>query len=81
MELVFEIFSEEIPARMQSGAKKHLIELAQKLFKSNDIIFGSLDSFVSPRRLVLIAKNLDFSRALAEKFVYKKGPSCKDSQK
>ncbi|NRA73575.1 MAG: glycine--tRNA ligase subunit beta [Rickettsiales bacterium] len=81
MELVFEIFSEEIPARMQATARKHLAESSQKIFKANDINFESLNSFVTPRRLTLIADGLDFSKALADKFIYKKGPNCNASSK
>jgi glycyl-tRNA synthetase beta chain len=75
MELVFEIFSEEIPARMQAGARRTMIALATKEFASADISFKSLNAFVSPRRLALIVQGLDFSKALTEKFIYKKGPS------
>ena len=81
MELVFEIFSEEIPARMQAAAKKTFAELAKKEFKTADIAFKSLNSFISPRRLVLVIQGLDFSKTLVEKFIYKKGPSSSASEK
>jgi glycyl-tRNA synthetase beta chain len=76
MELVFEIFSEEIPARMQSNARKSLAELAAHEFKALEIEFKNLESFVTPRRLALVVQGLDFSKTQIENFIYKKGQSC-----
>jgi len=54
LELILEIFSEELPARMQSRARTSLAETAKKEFKSAGIDFESLNTFVSARRLTLI---------------------------
>ena len=57
-ELFLELFSEEIPARMQSGAAEQLRTKASDALKSNGFSFLKCDTFVTPRRLVLVVDGL-----------------------
>ncbi len=53
-EFFLELFSEEIPADLQSNARKELKEIFQKFLDENDIIVnGKVKSFSTPNRLVL----------------------------
>ena len=60
-DFVLEIFSEEIPARMQKNSAENFLKIAQEVLAKNNLNFdeNSIKVFISPRRLVLILKNLD----------------------
>lgn len=53
-DLLLELFSEEIPARMQGNAAAHLVTALESALK----IPLDITSYVAPRRLAIIAKNL-----------------------
>ena len=57
-ELLVEFFSEEIPARMQLRAAEDLKTLAAKFLGEAGFTNAALESYVTPRRLVLVAPNL-----------------------
>ncbi len=57
-ELFIEFFSEEIPARMQSRGAEDLKTLAGEYFSAAGFADVKMDSYVTPRRLVLVAHNL-----------------------
>ncbi|MBF0325039.1 MAG: glycine--tRNA ligase subunit beta [Alphaproteobacteria bacterium] len=57
-ELLLEIFSEEIPARMQAGAALSLHKLVTDGLTKNGLTFDAAKSFVTPRRLVLVVEGL-----------------------
>ena len=57
-ELLIELFSEEIPARMQKRAGEDLSNLVCDGLKSAGLSFDNARSFVTPRRLVLVLDNL-----------------------
>jgi len=57
-ELLFEILSEEIPARMQKQAAADLKRLASDGLKEAGLDFQSADTYVMPRRLTLIIDGL-----------------------
>ena len=62
-EFFLELFSEEIPAKLQADARKNLLEYFKKFFDENEIyIKGKCNAFSSPNRLVIyidkIAKNI-----------------------
>ena len=61
-ELLVEIFSEEIPARMQKQAAADLARLIGDALKANGIEAKSLETAVGPRRLVLAADGLPKSQ-------------------
>ena len=57
-ELLLELFSEEIPARMQARAAQDLSKLVTDGLKAADLGFDRVETFVTPRRLTLIVDGL-----------------------
>ncbi len=57
-ELLLEIFSEEIPARMQARAAEDLKRLVVDGLKARGLEVGSAMSFATPRRLTLAVENV-----------------------
>lgn len=57
-ELLMELFSEEIPAPMQGDAVKNFNTLFTKKMIRRGIPFGSVHTYVTPRRLVLHVQDL-----------------------
>ncbi|MFT6077281.1 MAG: glycyl-tRNA synthetase beta chain [Rickettsiales bacterium] len=60
-ELLIEIYSEEIPARMQQKALGDFKKIFIELFNKQNIKFSDddLKTFITPRRLTLLVQNLD----------------------
>jgi glycyl-tRNA synthetase beta chain len=61
-ELLLEIFSEEIPARMQARGAEDLARLVGDSLKAQGLEAASLKSFGGPRRLTLVAEGLPKSQ-------------------
>ncbi|TAN59762.1 MAG: glycine--tRNA ligase subunit beta, partial [Magnetospirillum sp.] len=57
-ELLLEILSEEIPARMQARAADDLHKMVADGLAKNGIAFEAARSYVTPRRLVLVIEGL-----------------------
>ncbi|MBI3451501.1 MAG: glycine--tRNA ligase subunit beta [Rhodospirillales bacterium] len=57
-ELLLELFSEEIPARMQARAAEDLKRLMAERLKAAGLDFTRIDSYVTPRRLALVVDGL-----------------------
>jgi glycyl-tRNA synthetase beta chain len=57
-DLLLELLTEEIPARMQAAAARDLRDLAGAKLKAAGLAFAKLDSFASPRRLALAVAGL-----------------------
>ncbi len=57
-ELLLELLSEEIPARMQARAAEDLKRLAAEGLAKAGLAFSRVDAFVTPRRLVLVVDGL-----------------------
>ncbi|MBO9505978.1 glycine--tRNA ligase subunit beta [Thalassospira sp. A3_1] len=57
-ELLLELFSEEIPARMQARASEDLTKLVTDGLKAADLGFDNVEALVTPRRLTLIINGL-----------------------
>lgn len=57
-ELLLELFSEEIPARMQARAAQDLKKLVTDKLKAGGLAFDSADAYVTPRRLTLVVDGL-----------------------
>ncbi len=57
-ELLLELLSEEIPARMQRRAAQDLKRLVTDGLKKARLDFASADAFVTPRRLILVIDGL-----------------------
>ena len=63
-EFFLELFSEEIPAKLQVNARKSLLDILKKFFEENKVeIKGQIKVFSTPNRLVVfidkIAKNIN----------------------
>jgi glycyl-tRNA synthetase beta chain len=69
-ELLLELFSEEIPARMQKRAGEELLRFVCNSLKKADLEFYSATAYVTPRRITLIVTGLP-----------KKQPDVKDERK
>lgn len=71
-ELLVEIFSEEIPARMQARAAEDLKRLVTDALKAANLSFDSAAAYATPRRLALVVDGLPVQQPdLVEE---KKGP-------
>ncbi|WP_342239226.1 glycine--tRNA ligase subunit beta [Inquilinus sp. OTU3971] len=57
-EFLLELFSEEIPARMQARAAEDLKSLVTDALKAAGLAFGRAEAFVTPRRLALVVDGL-----------------------
>ena len=62
-ELLLEIFSEEIPARMQAKAAEDLARLIGDALKAQGLAPASIQSFGSLRRLTLVAEGVPSTQA------------------
>ncbi|MBU0724080.1 MAG: glycine--tRNA ligase subunit beta [Alphaproteobacteria bacterium] len=61
-ELLLEIFSEEIPARMQARAADDLKRLATDAMTAAGLTFDSAAAYVTPRRLALVVDGLPLTQ-------------------
>lgn len=57
-QLLLEIFSEEIPARMQTGGARDLERLVGDRLKAEGLSWDALTTFAGPRRLTLVIEGL-----------------------
>lgn len=71
-DLLLELFSEEIPARMQTRAEQDLARLMREASEGSGLTIGRTRSFSGPRRLVFIAEGLPSKSASTTE--EKKGP-------
>ncbi|WP_299016008.1 glycine--tRNA ligase subunit beta [uncultured Caulobacter sp.] len=62
-QLLLELFSEEIPARMQAQAAKDLERMAREHLAAAGFLPEALTTFAGPRRLTLVAEGLPLSQA------------------
>ncbi len=79
-ELFLELFSEEIPAPLQSVARIKLLENIKNFFNKEKIIYkDETNSFSTPNRLIVHFKNL--SKEIIQKSEEVRGPSIKAPEK
>jgi glycyl-tRNA synthetase beta chain len=71
-ELLLELLSEEIPARMQARAAASLGELVGAALDEAELAHGGLSSYSTPRRLTLVVRDLVKSQPDVE--VERRGP-------
>ncbi|MGL4426514.1 MAG: glycine--tRNA ligase subunit beta [Alphaproteobacteria bacterium] len=71
-ELLFEVFCEEIPARMQSGAALRWKLLAEKKLQEKELAFERVETFITPRRLTLRVQGLPLQQPTRQEV--RKGP-------
>ena len=57
-DLLLELFSEEIPARMQAGAARDLERLVVGALTDRGFLFEGIKAFAGPRRLTLAISGL-----------------------
>ncbi len=57
-QLLIELFSEEIPARMQAGAARDLERMATERLKAAGLTWDALTTYAGPRRLTLVVEGL-----------------------
>ena len=57
-QLLLEIFSEEIPARMQQGAARDLERMVSDRLKVAGLTWDALATYAGPRRLTLVIDGL-----------------------
>ncbi len=57
-EFLLELFSEEIPARMQTQAAENLKNFFAQSLDANQLTYSKINSFVTPRRMTLVVENL-----------------------
>jgi len=65
-ELLLEIQTEEIPARMQTRAAEDLLRLVREKFAAFGLDVAKARSFVTPRRLTLVVEDLPATQASTE---------------
>ncbi|WP_292021797.1 MULTISPECIES: glycine--tRNA ligase subunit beta [unclassified Brevundimonas] len=73
-QLLLEIFSEEIPARMQQGAARDLERMASERLKAAGLTWDALTTYAGPRRLTLVVDGLPTATPDREEEV--KGPKA-----
>ncbi len=71
-QLLIELFSEEIPARMQTGAARDLERMARERLATQGLLPEALKTFAGPRRLTLVAEGLP--AAQGDRHEERKGP-------
>jgi len=71
-QLLLELFSEEIPARMQAQAARDLERLARERLATEGLLPEALKTFAGPRRLTLVAEGLP--AAQSDRHEERKGP-------
>jgi len=74
-DFLLEIGTEEIPARFLPDTLQQLKNLAAKLFAENRLFYEEIYTYATPRRLVLLVKDLEEQQRPKEE--KKKGPSRK----
>ena len=70
--LLLELFSEEIPARMQAQAARDLERMAREKLGAAELAFSSIRGFAGPRRLTLAVDGLPYAQA--DRSEERKGP-------
>jgi glycyl-tRNA synthetase beta chain len=71
-QLLLELFSEEVPARMQAAAARDLERLARDHLAKAEAAFEAVRAFAGPRRLTLVVDGLP--TAQADRLEERKGP-------
>lgn len=71
-QLLVELFSEEIPARMQAQAARDLERMARERLADQGLLPEALKTFAGPRRLTLVAEGLP--PAQGDRHEERKGP-------
>jgi glycyl-tRNA synthetase beta chain len=62
-ELLLELFSEEIPARMQAKAEADLSRLLSSAFKEGNLSFDNIKTYSTPRRITAVVAGMALTQA------------------
>ena len=71
-ELFIELFSEEIPAKLQADARKKIKNMLEEKINKKEIKFNISKSFSTPKRLVFVVDGIPEKILQKEKII--KGP-------
>ena len=71
-ELFIELFSEEIPAKLQTDAREKIKQILEEKLKKKNIYFKTSKSFSTPKRLVIVLDGISEKIEKKEKSI--KGP-------
>ena len=75
-EFFLELFSEEVPAKLQVNARKNLFDIFKKFFEENEVnIKGKFKAFSTPNRLVIYVDKIP--KNINKKSEEIRGPSTK----
>ena len=77
-ELFIELFSEEIPAKLQIDARQKIKQIIDEKLKKKEISFRSSKSFSTPKRLVFFVEGIPEQIEQKKKII--KGPKVDASQ-
>ena len=77
-ELFIELFSEEIPSRLQINARQKIKQMLEERLKKREIKFNSSQSFSTPKRLVFVIDGIPEKIEQKKKIV--KGPKVDSPQ-
>ncbi|MDA9709738.1 glycine--tRNA ligase subunit beta, partial [Candidatus Pelagibacter sp.] len=78
-EFFLELFSEEVPPKLQINARKKLLLDFKNFFQENNIsIKGSTDAYSTPNRIIVYFSNI--SKEVLKKSQELKGPSVNSKQ-
>jgi len=77
-ELLIELFSEEIPAKLQTDVRKKIKEMLEEKLKKKEISFKSSQSFSTPKRLAVLIEGIP--EKIEQKSKVIKGPNTKASE-
>jgi glycyl-tRNA synthetase beta chain len=77
-ELFIELFSEEIPAKLQIDARRRIKQSLEERFKKKEINFKSSKTFSTPKRLVIVIDGIP--EKIEEKQKILKGPKVGSPQ-
>ena len=78
-EFFLELFSEEIPPKLQKNARDFFLENFQKLFDEKNLKFTNSKAYSTPNRLIILFEGLD--KEIREKAKEIKGPNINVPEK
>ena len=79
-EFFLELFSEEIPSRLQINARNDLTQILKKFFDDNEIIIkGKINTYSTPNRLIVHINNI--SKDVIKKAEEIRGPNINAPEK
>ena len=78
-EFFLELFSEEIPAKLQKSSRESLLDNFKRLFEEKQIIFKKSVSYSTPNRLIILFEGV--AKEITQKAEEIKGPNINAPEK